>query len=124
MPCNVDMTLFFVSAPPNLVDRCKSDGGKICMITATVFANTKDEATQVLGVLEKCPHDVHCFEKTVAQPSTFEDLFLLSGNMWPEFLRTKVESLWSNSRPSDILIALRDHFKAAPSRLRKNAGWS
>jgi FAD/FMN-containing dehydrogenase len=115
MPCNVEMTLFFVSAPPNLVDRCKSDRGKICMITATVFANTKDEATRVLGVLEKCPHNANCLEKIVAEPATFEDLFSLSGSMWPELLRAKVESLWSNSQPSDILVALRDHFKEAPS---------
>jgi FAD/FMN-containing dehydrogenase len=115
MPCNVEMTLFFVSAPPNLVDRCKSDRGKICMITATVFANTKDEATRVLGVLEKCPHNANCLEKIVAAPATFEDLFSLSGSMWPELLRAKVESLWSNSQPSDILVALRDHFKEAPS---------
>ncbi|HXL27425.1 MAG TPA: FAD-binding oxidoreductase [Chthoniobacterales bacterium] len=115
MPRNVEMTLFFVSAPPNLVDRCKSDGGRICMITATVFANTKDESTQVLDVFEKCPHDVNCLEKIVATPATFEDLFSLSGSMWPELVRAKVESLWSNSRPSDILVALRDHFKEAPS---------
>lgn len=113
MPRNVEMTLFFVSAPANLLDHCRADGGKICMITATVFADTKEEASQVLSVLEKCPHNSNCVEKTVCKPVTFEDLFALSASMWPESLRSKVESLWSNSRPSDILVALRDHFKEA-----------
>jgi FAD/FMN-containing dehydrogenase len=115
MPRNVEMTLFLVSAPAHLLDHCRADGGKICMITATVFADTKDEAAQVLSVLENCPHNSNCVEKTVGRPVTFEDLFALSASMWPESLRSKVESLWSNSPPSDILVALRDHFKEAPS---------
>jgi FAD/FMN-containing dehydrogenase len=115
MPRNVEMTLFLVSAPADLIDQCRSDGGKICMITATVFADTKEEAVQTLSVLERCPYNPACLRKTVAEAVTFEDLFALSGGMWPEFHRNKVESLWSNSRPSDILCAVRDHFIKTPN---------
>ena len=114
MPRNVEMTLFLVSAPADLIDQCKSDRGKICMITATVFADTKQEAAQTLSVLERCPFAPNCLQKTVAEAITFEGLFALSGSMWPEFHRNKVESLWSNSRPSDMLRAVRDHFIKTP----------
>jgi hypothetical protein len=114
MPRNVEMTLFLVSAPADLLDQCKSDRGKICMITATVFADTKQEAAQTLSVLERCPFAPNCLQKTVAEAITFEGLFALSGSMWPEFHRNKVESLWSNSRPSDMLRAVRDHFIKTP----------
>lgn len=115
MPRNVEMTFFLVAAPADLLDKCKSDGGKICMITATVFADTKEEAAQTLSVLEQCPYNPTCLRKTVADASTFETLFALSGGMWSEFHRSKVESVWSNSRPSDMLCALRDHFIKTPN---------
>ena len=35
--------------------------------------------------------------------------------MWPEFHRNKVESLWSNSSPADMLGAIRDHFTGTPN---------
>ena len=114
MPRNVEMTLFLVSAPADLLDQCKPDGGKICMISATVFADTKQEAAQTLSILEQCPYNHTCLRKKVADPVTFESLFELSGSMWPEFHRNKVESLWSNSRPSDMLCAVRDHFIKTP----------
>jgi Carbohydrate-selective porin, OprB family len=91
MPHNVEMTLFLISAPADLAGHCASDNGKVCMITATVFADTKQEAMDTLSILERCPHE--SLRKTVAEPATFESLFALSGSMWPEFHRNKVESL-------------------------------
>jgi FAD/FMN-containing dehydrogenase len=115
MPRNVEMTMFYVSAPEDLLDQCRSDGGKVCMLTAGVFADTKEEAVQTLGALERGGYSSNCLKKIVAVPSSFDDLFTASGNMWPELLRSKVESLWSNSKPGDILCALRDHFIKTPN---------
>jgi FAD/FMN-containing dehydrogenase len=112
MPTNVELTLFLVSAPADLAESCRSDNGKLCMVTATVFADTKQQATETLAILERCPHKA--LRKTVAEPTTFEHLFDLSGSMWPTFLRNKVESLWSNSSPADVLCAIRDHFTRTP----------
>jgi FAD/FMN-containing dehydrogenase len=113
MPRNVEMTLFLVSAPADLAERCRSDNGKLCMITATVFADTRQEASDTLAVLERCPHQ--SLRKTVAEASTFESLFAVSGSMWPEFRRSKVESMWSNSSPAELLGAIGGHFIASPS---------
>ena len=115
MPRNVEMTLFLISAPPDLADQCKSEGGKVCMVTAGVFADTEEEATTTLEVLEQCPHDSACLRKIVAAPTTFENMFAVSGSMWPEFYRAKVETLWSNAQPSDMLCAVRDHFTKCTS---------
>ena len=69
MPRNVEMTLFLISAPPDLADQCKSEGGKVCMVTAGVFADTEEEATTTLEVLEQCPHDsVACARLSPPQP--------------------------------------------------------
>jgi FAD/FMN-containing dehydrogenase len=113
MPRNVEMTLFLVSAPEDLRAQCSADQGKVCMITATVFADADREARETLEILERCPHA--SIRKTVAERTDFEKLFTLSGSMWPEFHRNKVETLWSNSSPAEMLCAVRDHFKAAPN---------
>ena len=112
MPKNVELTLFLVKAPDDLADKCKADRGKLCMVTATAFADTAREATDTLGILELCPHAN--LSRTFAEPTTFEKLFDLSGSMWPEFLRSKVETLWSNSSPADMLCAISDHFVETP----------
>ncbi len=113
MPRNVEMTLFLVSAPEDMKDQCRTNRGKVCMVTATVFADSEHEARQTLGKLEQCPHA--SLRKTVAERTDFESLFTLSGSMWPEFHRNKVETLWSNSSPAEMLCAVRDHFKCAPN---------
>jgi FAD/FMN-containing dehydrogenase len=112
MSDNVEMTLFLASAPPALADQCASDNGKVCMITAVAFADTSDEAKSTLNVLERCPHS--SLQKTVAVPTTFEEQFALSGSMWPEFVRAKVETLWSNSSPAEMLHVVSDHFTKTP----------
>jgi len=112
MPDNVEMTLFLVSASPALADQCSADNGKVCMITATVFADTSDEAKTTLDMLERCPYS--CLHKTVAVPTTFEEQFALSSSMWPEFVRAKVETLWSNASPAEMLHAVSAHFVRAP----------
>ncbi|MGO9604845.1 MAG: FAD-binding oxidoreductase [Candidatus Binataceae bacterium] len=112
MPRNVEMTLFLLSAPEDLADQCRSDRGKLCMITVAVFADTRQEATDTLAALEPCPDS--CLRKTIAVPSTFESLLAASGSMWPEFLRNKAETLWSNSSPADLACAVRDHFTQTP----------
>jgi FAD/FMN-containing dehydrogenase len=113
MPRNVEMTLWLVSAPADIAERCRSDNGKVFMVTATVFAETRQEASDTLAVLERCPHQ--SLRKSVAEHTPFETLFAISGSMWPEFHRNKVESVWSNSSPADILSALGAHFTAAPN---------
>lgn len=113
MPRNVEMTLWLVSAPADLAERCRSDNGKVFMVTATVFAETRQEASDTLAVLERCPHQ--SLRKSVAEDTPFETLFAISGSMWPEFHRNKVESVWSNLSPADILSALGAHFTAAPN---------
>lgn len=113
MPRKVEMTLFMVSGPADLAAQCRSYNGKVCMITATVFADSQQEATETLAILERCPYP--SLRRTVAEAASFESLFALSRSMWPEFYRNKVESLWSNSSPADLLCAVREHFTKTPN---------
>ena len=112
MSDKVEMSVFLISAPADLADQCSADNGKVCMITATVFADTTEEALAALKPLERCPHK--SLRETIAQPTNFEEQFTLSGAMWPEARRAKVETLWSNSSPAEMLCAVSDHFKHTP----------
>jgi FAD/FMN-containing dehydrogenase len=117
VPRNVELTMFLLSAPSDLTEQCKSAAGKVFMITATAFAETLEEGASALATFESCPFIGDCLRKSVGQPVTFDDLFALSGSMWPENLRNKAETLWSNSSPADLLCAVRNHLIQAPNRM-------
>jgi hypothetical protein len=115
LPRWIEFTIFMLTAPPSLASRCAAMKGKVCMITATAFANEIAEAADGLALLENGPLRHECLIKSISQPTNFTQLFDLSGSMWPPNLRSRVETLWSNSSPGDILVATREHFVRAPS---------
>jgi FAD/FMN-containing dehydrogenase len=53
--------------------------------------------------------------KRLNEPSSFENLAIAAGESWPEGHRNLCENQCSKANPSDILMALRDKFIAAPS---------
>lgn len=110
LPTWVEFTLFMLSAPTQFATRCASMNGKVCQITATAFADDAAEAAAALALLEHCPVRKQCLAAEVNEPSNFTKLFAASGAMWPEKLRSRVETLWSNTSPGEMLLAARDHF--------------
>jgi FAD/FMN-containing dehydrogenase len=112
---NVELSLFVLQAPTELVDKCKSSNGKVCMVTATVFADTQEEAKKAVAPLETCPVLDKCLSKTIAEPTDFEKLFDASGALWPANLRCKVDALFSNTSVGDLYERLKDHFLTASS---------
>jgi FAD/FMN-containing dehydrogenase len=111
----VELTVFMLTAPPELADACRDASGKVCMVTATAFADTPDAAHAALLPLEHGPVD--CLARKLEEPTPFEALFDLSGSLWPDGLRTHTEVLWSHRPLADILVAWRDHFRVTPSPL-------
>jgi FAD/FMN-containing dehydrogenase len=115
LPSSVELSLWALAAPPELADEAKTGNGKLAMVTATMFANSVEEAQATLAILEGCPLVDRCLWKSVAEPSTFEALFDASGALWPAGLRSKVDALFYNRPLADVVAAVKDHVQAAPS---------
>ena len=111
----IELSLFMLSAPPELEDKCRAGAGKVCLVTATVFADSTEESGSALKPLDDCPIIEKCLARTTAEPNTFETLFDASGAMWPAGHRCQVEAMFSNSNLADVFKALRDHFIKTPS---------
>ncbi len=116
LPSNVELSLFMVEAPEKLREACKDDGGKLCMVTATVFADTQDEATAATKLLDACPMIDKCLAKSQNERVDFEKLFDMSGDLWPPGLRSHVEAMFSDAEPGKVFAAVEDHFRNCPSR--------
>ena len=115
LPSWVELTLFMVSAPAKLAEHCASMNRKVCKITATAFADDIAMAASALELLENCPMRNRCLAADLRRATSFPGLFDGAGAAWPEKLRSRVETLWSNSSPGEILLAARDHFITTPS---------
>jgi FAD/FMN-containing dehydrogenase len=113
-PC-VELSLWMVAAPPELAEKTKAQGGKVCMVTGTAFTGSQEEGKAAMALLDTCPVINKCLSKSVNQPSDFEGLFDASGALWPENMRNQVEAMFSNSNPAEIFAATAEHFKKCPS---------
>ncbi len=112
---NVELSLWLVQAPPDLVDQCKAHNGKVCMVTASIFADSQAEAEAAVASLETCPLMENCLSKIVAEPSNFEGLFDASESLWPEPMRCQTDAMYSDQPLADVIGAVTEHFIKAPS---------
>jgi len=115
MPSIVELSIFLLKAPPELADQCKSANGKLCMVSAVAFAQTKEEGRVALAVLEQGAMPQKALAKKLNEPSNFEKLSDNAGIAWPEQHRNLCENQCSKAKPVDILTALRDKIIDAPS---------
>lgn len=115
LPREVELAIFCAQAPPAFDERCRSSNGFICVLSATGFFDTPDEAAATLSLLETCPVISECLGKDMNQPATMETLLDMGGRFWPEHHRCLADTLWSNSPPELQLAAVRNAFLQAPS---------
>lgn len=115
MPEFVELSIFLMNAPAELTEKCNHRNGKLCMITAVAFANTKEEGITALKILEKGELVTKCLSKSINEPTNFESLAEISGATWPEHHRNLCENQCSKAKPVDILMALREKIVEAPS---------
>ena len=110
----VELTLFLVNAPAELVERCQAANGKVCMVTATVFADSEPEARAALEPLHNCPVAAP-LAASGDEPTNFPALFDLSGSMWPEGQRNQVDAMYYNASLAELVGAVGEHFVSTPS---------
>jgi FAD/FMN-containing dehydrogenase len=111
----VELNLFLVQAPQGLAERCQQTNGKVCLVTATAFAESEPQALSVLEPLRACPVAAP-IAATGDEPTDFPSLFDLSASMWPEFHRSRVDAMYYNTNLADLVAATRDHFLTTPSQ--------
>ena len=110
----VELTLFLLHAPPELADRCEPANGKACMVTATAFADSEQDAISALQPLRECPV-AEPIAASGAERTDFPSLFDLSGSMWPEGQRSQVDAMYFDTSPAELVAATRDRFLETPS---------
>ncbi len=111
----IELSFFLLTAPHELKDKAVSNGGKVCMVSATVFEDSAEAAQAALKPLDNCPAIERCLWQTPAKPVVFEELFDASGALWPEGMRNRVKAIFSNSNPGEIVQAVSQHMAKAPS---------
>ena len=111
----VELSLFLLEAPANLKEKTAAQGGKLAMVTATAFTDSPEEAKTMLKPLEDCPLLHKCLSRSFATPLAFEKMFDLSGALWPEGLRNRVEATFSNTSPGELVKAVAVHMTKCPS---------
>jgi FAD/FMN-containing dehydrogenase len=109
----MELTLFLVHAPPELADRCSGSKGKIGFVTATVFAETEEEARALLEPLDECPA-AEPLATFAPEPTPFDELFNRSGSMWLDGRRSAVDAMFYDADPRELAGAIAEHFVEAP----------
>lgn len=115
LPKNVELSFGVLAAPPDLADKCTSSNGKLCCVSATLFADSEAAVHTALSPLDNCPIIGKCLSKSVEQPSNFEALFDASGTLWPPGLRCRADALFYDCALTDVAGAVKDHFLTTPS---------
>ncbi len=110
---SVELTLFLLQAPPPLQAAAAADGGVVLMVSAVAFADSDDDGKQQLAALEQPV--VPPLSREVATSLSFPTLFDLSGSLWPEGHRSRVENRYSTASAGDQIRAAAGFMATAPS---------
>jgi FAD/FMN-containing dehydrogenase len=111
----VELSLFLLEAPPELKEKAVLHGGKVCMVTGAAFSDSPTEARTSLKPLEDCPVIAKCLLSSFATPFVFDQLYDMSGGLWPEDHRSRVEATFSNTTPAALVKTISGHIAKAPS---------
>jgi FAD/FMN-containing dehydrogenase len=94
---------------------CAADpGGQVCLLSATAFADSEEQARSLLAPLAHDTAAAPCVIRSEYAPSPYDVLFDWDDASFPRE-RMAADTLWSNSAPSEIYAAIEEHFTRAPS---------
>jgi FAD/FMN-containing dehydrogenase len=110
---SVELTLFLLQALPPLQAAASADGGVVLMVSAVAFADSDDDGRHQLAPLDQPV--VPPLSREVATSLSFPTLFDLSGSLWPEGHRSRVENRFSTASAGDQIRAAAGFMAAAPS---------
>jgi FAD/FMN-containing dehydrogenase len=115
LPKQVELTIFLAAAPASIADRCQNSKGFACSMSATAFAANAGAAASMLRLLDRCSLSADCLLRETNLPTPIETLHEMNASATPMEHRYLVDSLWTNSRPAEVLAASRERFAHSPS---------
>jgi FAD/FMN-containing dehydrogenase len=115
LPSSIELSLFAIQAPPDMVDKTNASNRKVALVSAVMFADSADTARSTLSALDSYPSFDQCLSRSMAKQTNFTELFDVSGALWPNNLRCKVDALFFNVPLADLCRAVKDHVSVAPS---------
>jgi len=117
LPSSLELSLFAIQAPPDLIDKTNASNRKVALVSAVMYADSADTGRSTLSALDSYPSLNQCLSRSVAKQTNFTELFDVSGALWPNNLRSKVDALFFNAPLADLCRAVKDHVSVAPSPL-------
>jgi hypothetical protein len=90
----------------------QSAKGKVGLVTATVFADSEEEARSLLEPLTTCPV-ADPLSELGPKPTDFLTLIDLSGSMWPENQGAHVDAMFFDTNPAELVRTARPNFMRA-----------
>lgn len=115
LPSRVELTMLLAPAPPKLRDAAAANGGRVCVVPVTSFANSEKDALADLRRFEECPVRSSALSFTPPEVQTFEDLFDASLQTWLPGMRCKVDAAYSEADPEKLIQPLVSALQTAPS---------
>ncbi|MYH69462.1 MAG: FAD-dependent oxidoreductase [Gammaproteobacteria bacterium] len=110
MPDNVETLLILADNP----EQQQSGSDKICIVQASVFADTEEIARTALGPLSGDGIPDGWINKSELVPTPLADLYEWDDTAYPR-LRWDVDALWSDDAPGELVGKLVDHVREMPS---------
>ncbi|MDX9895419.1 MAG: FAD-binding oxidoreductase [Desulfofustis sp.] len=110
LPRNVETTLLLTTIP----DSSTGATTKRCILSATVFADSKSEVEHALKPFARCDVDHQVMQDLLA-PTPFETLFATIDRAFPAGKRYAVDTIWSAASPTEVFSLTAEHFRQAPS---------
>ena len=110
MPDNVETLLILADNP----ERQQSGADRICIVQASVFADTEDIARTALSPLsgDNVPHG--WINRSELVPTPIADLYEWDDTAYPR-LRWDVDAMWSDDEPGELVGKLVEHVREMPS---------
>ena len=111
MPEYVEILLILADNPEQ---QHRSVGDKVCIVQASVFAETEEIARQALSPLSGDDMPGDWMSRNEFVPTPIADLYEWDDTAYPR-LRWDVDSLWSDDGPAELVEKLVEHVKEMPS---------
>lgn len=92
----------------------RSVAEKVCIVQASVFAETEEIARKALSPLSGDDILGGCMNKSEYVPTPIADLYTWDATAYPR-LRWDVDSLWTDDNPGEVVEKLIEHVKGMPS---------
>jgi FAD/FMN-containing dehydrogenase len=84
-------------------------------VAGIAFAESEAEARELLAPLETCPVLNRALAREVEKPVTFDQLYALVGDLYPDGLRYAVDNMYTDGPAAEVVPAMRELFAHMPT---------